>query len=252
MVRYGRGSGNSYDNWYNKNLKKNDRNKKEFATADAVAKRSRRPPTRRILQVKSKHRLARDGSGHQRVHRSCSGLRSAPSSRRRSGVEGPEAEGEGEPTEETAREAAWRHFWSTQEQRDAQAAVVQAKARAFVRALANSGMPAEALESVYIHYLTKEIEKQVKELGPLWAWSGEDLDHKNYVWKQTGRAVAQRGQAGHQNGGQPRDGSAQKCKAPGHEGQTCMAVIDGEKFGGTQREGRRVKPRRGATEHLGM
>ena len=77
-----------------------------------------------------------------------------------------------------------------------------------------------------------------------WHWSGEGLEHKNYIWKQTGRAMAQRGLAGHQNGGaKPRDGGPQTRHAPGREGQTLLAVVCGEKWGGTAREGRTVKPR---------
>ena len=166
------------------------------------------------------------------------------------------AEGEGGDEGERARrarDAAWEQYWSTQAKRDAQAAIVKAKARTFVAALANSPMPAEGLESVYVHVLTCHIEAHVKAYGPLWFWSGEGLEHKNYIWKQTGRATAQRGKAGHQNGGQkPRDGSAQKRTAPGREGQTFMNVLDGENRGGTtQREGRNVRPRHSMTALLG-
>jgi hypothetical protein len=138
----------------------------------------------------------------------------------------------------------WERYWSTQALRDARAVRVQAAARTFVAALASSGVPAEALESVYIHYLTKHIGAQVRQFGPLWAWSGEGLEHKNSIWKKTARGCAQRGLAGHQNGGQrPRNGGPQKRKAPGREGQTFTMVVAGEEYGGVQREGRSKRQR---------
>jgi hypothetical protein len=137
----------------------------------------------------------------------------------------------------------WETFWNTQAKRDARAAEAKEAARTFVKLLANA-IPAEALLSVYIHFLTCHIEEQVREFGPLWFWSGEGLEHKNFIWKKTGRGTSQRGLAPHQNGGQkPRDGGAQQRTAPGREGQTLVQVIAGEMFGGVQREGRVVKPR---------
>lgn len=152
--------------------------------------------------------------------------------------EAGEDEGEGE-----RHERIWQAFWSTPGKRAAQAAKAKAAARTFVRALSGV-IPAEAMGSVYIHYLTCHIEEQIKEFGPLWWWSGEGLEHKNFIYKKTGRAMAQRGLAGHQNGGaQPKDGTAQKRSAPGREGQTVTWVVAGEKYGGVARQGHTVKKR---------
>ena len=143
-----------------------------------------------------------------------------------------------------AKERAWAQFWDTQAKRDAQAAEVKAKARTFVAALASSGMPAEALDSVYVHLLTCHLEQQVRLFGPLWFWSGEGLEHKNFIWKKTGRSTAQRGLAGNQNGGaQPKDGRAQQRKAPGREGQTFLAVVAGEEHGGIARANLKARER---------
>jgi len=49
-------------------------------------------------------------------------------------------------------------------------------------------MPAEALDSVYVHFVACHIGDQVARFGPLWYWSGEGLEHKNFVWKKSGRA----------------------------------------------------------------
>ena len=69
------------------------------------------------------------------------------------------------------------------------------------------------------------------------ARSGEGLEHKNFVWKKTGRACAQRGLAGHQNGGaKPKDGSAQKRKHGGREHGTMLGVLMGEEHGGVARQ----------------
>ena len=135
-----------------------------------------------------------------------------------------------------ANARAWARFWDTQAKRDAQKEIAHAAARTFVKKLASSGMPAEALDSVYVHFLTCHLREQVGRFGCLWFWSGEGLEHKNFIWKKTGRATAQRGLAGHQNGGaKPKDGSAQQRKAPGREGQTALAVITGEEHGGIAR-----------------
>lgn len=61
-------------------------------------------------------------------------------------------------------ERIWEAFWSTPGKRAAQAA--KAAARTFVKLLANV-IPAEAMDSVYIHYLTCHIEEQIKAFGPL-------------------------------------------------------------------------------------
>lgn len=145
------------------------------------------------------------------------------------------------PTLEARRARAWQEYWSTPEKRAAQAAKVLTAARDFVKKLSSSGMP--AMESVYTHYLTTHIGDHVREFGPLWFWPGEGLEHKNYVWKQTGRAVAQRGMAGHQNGGRKAQDGTQKRVAPGREGQTLLMVIAGEEFGGTARAGRAASKR---------
>ena len=117
-------------------------------------------------------------------------------------------------------------------------------ARTFLAKLADSGIPASALESVYVHFLAVHVQGQVEKLGPLWYWSGEGLEHKNLVWKQTGRAVAQRGLAPHQNGGRkPRDGGPQRRIAGGRNAQTAVWVIAGEEHGGTAREGHVVRSR---------
>ena len=118
------------------------------------------------------------------------------------------------------------------------------RARTFVAALADSGMPADALDSVCIHFLACHTAAQTEEFGPLWFWSGEGLEHTNYKWKQTGCAVAQRGLARHQNGGRkPSSGQPQRRKAPGREGQTFAMVLCGEEHGGMAREGHTCRPR---------
>ena len=147
----------------------------------------------------------------------------------------------------TRRARVWEEFWSTQAKRNAQAKRVKDAARAFVKKLANSGIPSGALDSVYIHFLTCHIETQVREYGPLWYWSGEGLEHKNYVWKQTGRAMAQRGLAAHQNGGRRQaDGTQVRSSNAGREGQTALWVIWGELHGGLAREGRQTHASRHA------
>jgi hypothetical protein len=147
----------------------------------------------------------------------------------------------------TARERAWEQFWSTQAKRDAQAAVVKAKARTFVEKLASSGTPAEALGSVYIHFLTKHIVTHVARYGPLWFWSGEGLEHKNFIWKQTGRDCAQRGLAGYQNGGRKPANGAPQTRNPlvpqGRLAHTCVMVLAGEQHGGMARAGQKRTPR---------
>ena len=157
-----------------------------------------------------------------------------------------EDDDEGEENEARAtdkRKRVWDAFWDTQAKRDARAAQAKEAARTFLKLLAND-IPAEALLSVYIHFLACHIEEQISEFGLLWFWSGEGLEHKNFIWKKSGRAMAQRGLAPHQNGGQqPRDGGPQQRQAPGREGQTMVMVIAGENYGGVEREGRVVKPR---------
>ena len=99
-------------------------------------------------------------------------------------------------------------------------------------------MPAEALDSVYVHFVACHIGAQVARFGPLWYWSGEGLEHKNFIWKKSGRACAQRGLAPHQNGGaKPRDGGPQKRTAPGREGACMAIVLAGEEYGGLARRG---------------
>ena len=146
---------------------------------------------------------------------------------------------------EAYRKAVWDEFWSTQGKRDAQAAKAKAAARTFLAKL-SSTIPAGAMDSVYVHFLAVHIGDQVAAYGPLWYWSGEGLEHKNFAWKKAGRACAQRGLAPHQNGGQkPRDGGPQKraINAKGREGQTAMAVILQEEHGGVARRGRAKRAR---------
>ena len=55
-------------------------------------------------------------------------------------------------------------YWGTQSKRDAQAAIIKAKARTFLTALSNSKMPVKALESVYVHFMSRHDSAMARQL----------------------------------------------------------------------------------------
>lgn len=164
-------------------------------------------------------------------------------------------EGDGEDGEEQPRRSAfrreWDEHWDTQAKRDSRAALVASLARTFVEKLAQC-VPAEALNSVYIHFLTCHIGAHVARLGPLWFWSGQGLENKNHLYKMTQRGTAQRGKTGAQNGGRKNAEGLQARQVPGYGrvGATVEMVIHGEDYGGMSREGRRPRDRHGRPDSM--
>ena len=61
---------------------------------------------------------------------------------------------------------------------------------------------------------------QVSRFGSLMAWSGEGLEHLNYMIKQIQRAGCQRGKVA--NGGRLKRDGTQTRKAPGRVGQAVL------------------------------
>ena len=82
---------------------------------------------------------------------------------------------------------------------------------------------------------------QVALFGPLWFWSGEGLEHKNYVFKTIARGMAQRGRV--HNGGRRKEDGSQTRKEPGRLGQSLQGLVESEIHGGIARAHGQHKPR---------
>jgi hypothetical protein len=105
--------------------------------------------------------------------------------------------------------------------RDAAAMKVKAKAEHLSYWLKKL-VPEESRATPYFHLLTCHLHDQVREFGSMFGWSGEGLEHLNFIIKKIQRHMVQKGKRGDCNGGRrARDGS-QNRRAPGRVGQALL------------------------------
>ena len=129
------------------------------------------------------------------------------------------------------------HF-GTQAQRDARADRVDAAARAYALALTKAGVTESARKTAYFHIITCHLGEQVRKFGSLFAWSGEGLEHFNFMIKKVQRGNCQRGKEPGHNGGK-----AGVREAPGRVGQALLWAYIATEAGGRDKQRQRKRGR---------